>query len=71
MEKLFSLEEICRPVPYLTVSGTEKRNSEISFFIAKSLDGDNLLPISQEEKDKNLSYLSLHAFVFHTKLIVL
>lgn len=41
------------------------------FFLGKALDGDNLLHIFREEKDKNLSYLSLRAFVFHTKLIAL
>lgn len=58
------------PLPHC-ISGRENKNREISFFLAKSLDGDNLLHIFQEEKDKNLSYLSLCAFVLHTKLIVL
>lgn len=44
---------------------------KLPFFLVKALDGDNLLHIFCEEKDKNLSYFSLHAFVFHTKLIAL
>lgn len=67
---LFERNTQSSPLPYC-ISGRENRNRQISFFIAKSLDGDSLLHIFCEEKDKNLSYLSLHAFVFHTKLIVL
>lgn len=67
------MKEPRRPVPSLTVSQEKKEKMEKTsfFFLGKALDGDNLLHIFCEEKDKNLSYLSLRAFVFHTKLIAL